>query len=121
MAECFGVSPITVFDEIDAGVGGAVADAVGARLRRLAKAHQMLCVTHLPQVAAYADRHFSVRKRVASGRTHAGIASLSSTERVEELARMLGGKRPTPASRRHASELLHAAARVVRPQSRSEA
>jgi len=112
---------VLVFDEIDAGVGGAVADAVGARLRRLAKAHQMLCVTHLPQVAAYADRHFSVRKQVASGRTHAGIASLSSTERVEELARMLGGKRATPASRRHASELLHAAGRVVRPQSRSEA
>jgi DNA repair protein RecN (Recombination protein N) len=112
---------VLVFDEIDAGVGGRVADAVGARLRRLAKAHQLLCITHLPQVAAYADRHFSVRKRVASGRTHAGIASLSSTERVEELARMLGGKQPTPASRRHASELLHAAGRGVRPQTRSEA
>jgi DNA repair protein RecN (Recombination protein N) len=112
---------VLVFDEIDAGVGGAVADAVGARLRRLADAHQLLCITHLPQVAAYADRHFSVRKRIASGRTHAGIASLSSKERVEELARMLGGKRPTPASRRHASELLHAAGRVVQPQSRSEA
>lgn len=112
---------VLVFDEIDAGVGGAVADAVGARLRRLAKAHQMLCITHLPQVAAYADRHFSVCKRVASGRTHAGIANLSSKERVEELARMLGGKRPTPASRRHASELLHAAGRVAPRQSRSEA
>jgi DNA repair protein RecN (Recombination protein N) len=112
---------VLVFDEIDAGVGGAVADAVGARLRGLAKAHQLLCITHLPQVAAYADRHFSVQKRVASGRTRAGIANLSSAERVEELARMLGGKRPTPASRRHASELLHAAGRVVRPQSRSEA
>jgi DNA repair protein RecN (Recombination protein N) len=112
---------VLVFDEIDAGVGGRVADAVGARLRRLATAHQLLCITHLPQVAAYADRHFSVRKRVASGRTHAGIASLSSTERVEELARMLGGKQPTPASRRHASERLHAAGRLVRPQSRSEA
>jgi DNA repair protein RecN (Recombination protein N) len=111
---------VLVFDEIDAGVGGAVADAVGARLQRLARTHQLLCVTHLPQVAAYADRHFRVRKRVASGRTHAGIASLSGHERVEELARMLGGKRPTPASRRHASELLHGAGRVARPQSRSE-
>jgi DNA repair protein RecN (Recombination protein N) len=111
---------VLVFDEIDAGVGGAVADAVGARLQRLARTHQVLCVTHLPQVAAYADRHFRVRKRVANGRTHAGIASLSSPERVEELARMLGGKRSTPASRRHAAELLHGAGRAARPQPRSE-
>jgi len=112
---------VLVFDEVDAGVGGAVADAVGARLRRLARSHQLICVTHLPQVAAYADRHFRVAKRVASGRTHAGIADLSGSERVEELARMLGGKRPTPASRRHATELLHAAGRVARTRPRSEA
>jgi DNA repair protein RecN (Recombination protein N) len=112
---------VLVFDEIDAGVGGAVADVVGARLQRLAHAHQLLCVTHLPQVAAYADRHFHVRKRVTSGRTRAGIASLSGGERVEELARMLGGKRPTTASRRHASELLEAAGRVTKQPTRSEA
>ena len=100
---------MVVFDEIDAGVGGAAADAVGARLQQLSRSHQLLCVTHLPQVAAYASRHFRVNKRVADGRTHAGIASLSADERVEELARMMGGKRPTVASRRHASELLQAA------------
>jgi len=110
-----------VFDEVDAGVGGAVADAVGARLQRLARHHQLLCVTHLPQVAAYADRHFRVRKRVQSGRTRAGIARVSGQERVDELARMLGGKSPTPASRRHASELLDAAGHPVPSQCRSEA
>jgi DNA repair protein RecN (Recombination protein N) len=112
---------VLVFDEVDAGVGGAVADAVGARLQRLARHHQLLCVTHLPQVAAYADRHFRVRKRVHSGRTRAGIARVSGQDRVDELARMLGGKRPTSASRRHASELLDAAGHPERPQCRSEA
>jgi DNA repair protein RecN (Recombination protein N) len=112
---------VVVFDEVDAGVGGAVADAVGSRLQRLARSIQLLCVTHLPQVAAYADRHFRVRKRVSRGRTHAGIANLSGSERVEELARMLGGKGPTPTSRRHASELLQAAGRARRGRVRSEA
>jgi len=110
-----------VFDEIDSGVGGAVADAVGARLQRLARSRQLLCVTHLPQVAAYADNHFRVRKRVASGRTHAGIVSLSGSERVEELARMLGGKSTTSTSRRHASELLNAAGRRAAPPPGREA
>jgi DNA repair protein RecN (Recombination protein N) len=112
---------IVVFDEVDAGVSGAVADAVGSRLQRLSRSNQLLCVTHLPQVAAYADRHFRVRKRVRRGRTHAGIADLSGSERVEELARMLGGRGPTPTSRRHASELLQAAGRVRRGRVRSEA
>jgi len=112
---------VLVFDEIDSGVGGAVADAVGARLQRLARSRQLLCVTHLPQVAAYADNHFRVRKRVASGRTHAGIVSLSGSERVEELARMLGGKSTTSTSRRHASELLNAAGRRAAPPPGREA
>jgi len=114
-------SRVLVFDEIDTGVSGAVADAVGARLKRLARGHQLLCVTHLPQVAAYADRHFRVSKRVAAGRTHAGIVDLSVDQRVEELARMLAGKQATPASRRHASEMLQAAGRVSSRVSRSEA
>lgn len=100
-----------VFDEVDTGVGGAVADAVGARLATLARSQQVLCVTHLPQVAAYADRHMRVRKRVRDGRTIAEIEDLGADGRVEELARMLGGKRPSEASRRHASELLTAAER----------
>ena len=105
---CFGCF---VFDEIDAGVGGAVADAVGGRLARLARSQQVLCVTHLPQVAAYADRHFSVRKRVEGRRTRAEIVSLSPKGRVDELARMLAAQQPTDASRRHASELITAASR----------
>jgi len=121
VAESEDAGRVLVFDEVDAGVGGAVADAVGARLQRLTRHHQLLCVTHLPQVAAYADRHFRVRKRVHSGRTRAGIARVSGQDRVDELARMLGGKRPTSASRRHASELLDAAGHPARPQCRSEA
>jgi len=103
-----------VFDEVDAGVGGAVADAVGARLARLAQRQQVLCVTHLPQVAAYADGHYRVVKRVTNNRTFAEIIGLSGEDRIEELARMLGGKRPTPVSRRHATELLTAASRTAR-------
>ncbi len=110
---------VVVFDEIDAGVGGAVADAVGARLRALAATRQLLCVTHLPQVAAYADRHFRVLKSVSGGRTHAGVADLCGAERIEELARMLAGRRPTPTSRKHAAELLEAAGRSARQRSRA--
>ena len=120
VAESLQARRVLVFDEIDAGVGGAVADAVGARLQRLAAGRQLLCITHLPQVAAYADLHFHVSKRVAGGRTHAGIAQLSASQRVEELARMLGGKKPTAAARRNASELLGAAGRRPRAVARSE-
>ena len=99
-----------VFDEVDAGIGGAVADAVGARLADLALRQQVLCVTHLPQVAAYADRHYHVEKRTSGGRTRAVVSPLSSDQRVDELARMLGGRRVTDASRRNAADLLAAAA-----------
>jgi DNA repair protein RecN (Recombination protein N) len=100
---------VLVFDEVDAGIGGAVADAVGARLSRLAGRHQVLCVTHLPQVAAYADRHLAIRKYERNGRTLAEIKDLAGEGRVGELARMLGGKKATPASLRHAAELLNSA------------
>jgi DNA repair protein RecN (Recombination protein N) len=80
-------------------------------LARLAERQQVLCVTHLPQVAAYADGHYRVIKRVSDNRTFAQIVGLSGEDRVEELARMLGGKRPTPVSRKHAAELLTAAGR----------
>lgn len=107
--EAPGRGRVLVFDEVDAGVGGAVADSIGERLSRLAGRHQVLCVTHLPQVAAYADRHYSVSKRVARGRTLAGIARLDPDGRVEELARMLGGREVSGASRRNAAELIRAA------------
>jgi DNA repair protein RecN (Recombination protein N) len=88
-----------------------VADAVGARLASLAERQQVMCVTHLPQVAAYADRHLAVRKFEKNGRTQARVSDLAGEERVGELARMLRGKKTTPASLRHASELLSAAGR----------
>ncbi|HEX6852416.1 MAG TPA: DNA repair protein RecN [Candidatus Polarisedimenticolaceae bacterium] len=101
-----GSGRVLVFDEVDAGVGGAVAAAVGARLGTLAGRHQVLCVTHLPQVAAHASRHYHVRKRVAEGRTSTDICALDGAARVEELARMLGGRELTEGARRNAEELL---------------
>jgi DNA repair protein RecN (Recombination protein N) len=109
-----------VFDEVDAGIGGSVADAVGGRLARLARKSQVLCVTHLPQVAAYADRHYHVRKRVLRGRTHAEVLLLAGEGRVDEMARMLGGREVTDASRRNAVDLLHAASGGARVSSRGK-
>jgi len=105
---------VLVFDEVDAGVSGGVAVAVGARLARLASRHQVLCVTHLPQVAAHGDGHYHVSKRVASGRTHTEIVPLTGEARVDELARMLGGRQATSASRENAAELLAEAAHIGR-------
>ncbi len=107
-----------VFDEVDAGVSGAVAVAVGARLARLAEMRQVLCVTHLPQVAAHADGHYHVSKRVASGRTHTAIAALEGEERVEDLARMLGGRQAGSAARNNAEELLAEAGRLGKGRGR---
>jgi DNA repair protein RecN (Recombination protein N) len=100
-----------VFDEVDAGIGGAVADAVGSRLAELSGRHQVLCVTHLPQVAAHADRHYHVAKRVVGKRTRAEVEPLTGDARVAELARMLGGREITAASRRNAQELIAGASR----------
>jgi DNA repair protein RecN (Recombination protein N) len=103
--------PTLVFDEVDAGVGGRAAVEVGRRLSRLARSHQVVVVTHLPQVAAYADRHLVVDK-VADGRglTRSGVRLLSDAERVVELARMLAGLEETRTGRAHAEELLATAA-----------
>jgi DNA repair protein RecN (Recombination protein N) len=103
-------APTLVFDEADAGVGGAEAAALGRKLQRLARGGQILVVTHLPQVASHADLHFRVSKRVQEGRTFAGVEALSPGERVEEVARMLAGKKVTPLSRSHAEEMIAAAA-----------
>ncbi|HEU4430269.1 MAG TPA: DNA repair protein RecN [Myxococcota bacterium] len=100
---------VLVFDEVDAGVGGAVAERVGATLASLASQHQVLCITHLPQIAAHADAHFAVRKREAAGRTVTGVEPLGAAERVDEIARMAGGERVTEATRKHARALLMAA------------
>ena len=81
-----------IFDEVDAGIGGRVADVVGRKLRTLGSAFQVLCITHLPQIAAYADSHFQIEKTVEGGRTRTTVVRLDEGRRVEELARMLGGE-----------------------------
>jgi DNA repair protein RecN (Recombination protein N) len=100
-----------VFDEVDAGIGGAEAEAVGRKLRRLARRGQILAVTHLPQVASCGNLHFRVAKRVAGGRTFAEVHRLDPPGRIEEVARMLAGKKVTASSLSHAAELLAAAER----------
>lgn len=101
-----------VFDEVDAGVGGRAAVEIGKRLALLARTHQVLVVTHLPQVAAFADRHLVVDKGMAAGVTRSGVTVLDPSERVAELARMLAGLDETETGRAHAEELLAAAEKV---------
>ncbi|MFO1459684.1 MAG: DNA repair protein RecN [Verrucomicrobiota bacterium] len=96
--------PVLVFDEVDANVGGETARAVGEKMRRIAQRHQVLCITHLAPVAAAGDIHFVVSKEVRDGRTESRVARLAAADRIEELARMLGGA--SAAARRHAEELL---------------
>jgi len=100
---------VLVFDEVDAGIGGAVAETVGRKLKALAKRHQVLCVTHLPQIASLADQHFSVRKRVEKGRTVTEAQSLGEDERIDEVARMLAGEAITESARKYARELVRQA------------
>lgn len=95
-----------VFDEVDAGIGGRVAEVVGRKLRSIAQRHQVLCVTHLPQIAALAEAHFVVTKRAQKSRTVAEVRSLEGEARVEEVARMLGGETITDTARRHAREMV---------------
>ena len=95
-----------VFDEVDSGIGGAVAETVGRSLKKLGRERQVLCVTHLPQVAAQADAQWSVSKAGGRGRISSAVSKLDRAGRVEELARMLGGSEITATTRRHAAELL---------------
>ena len=98
--------PTLIFDEVDTGIGGAVAEVVGRLLRELGDRHQVLCVTHLPQVAARGTQHFRVSKSSSGGSTVSDIQLLNEPGRVDELARMLGGMTITDTTRRHASEML---------------
>ena len=95
-----------VFDEVDAGIGGAVAEVVGRKLAALARHHQVICITHLPQIAKFGDHHFKISKHVASGRTRTAITLLSADDRTREIARMLGGEKITRVTLEHARELL---------------
>lgn len=100
--------PTFLFDEVDAGVGGAIAERVGRRLFALSQNHQVICITHLPQIASLADHHYFVEKKSVNDRIVTTIRELSETERVEELARMLGGVQITDLTRRHAKEMISA-------------
>jgi DNA repair protein RecN (Recombination protein N) len=96
--------PVLIFDEVDANIGGETARAVGQRIHRIAQRHQVLCITHLAPVAAAGDAHYVVTKELVSGRAESRIRKLEPDERVDELARMLGGA--SAAAKRHAEELL---------------
>jgi len=95
-----------IFDEVDAGIGGATAEVVGEKLQALARFHQILCITHLPQIASKAQTHFQVKKQVIDGRTQTLIAELTEKERVEEIARLLAGREITPQALAHAREMM---------------
>ncbi len=97
-----------VFDEIDTGIGGRAAEAVGKKLKTLARANQVLCVTHLPQIAAFADHHYVIEKKVSAGRARTIICPVAGEERTEEIARMLSGAKLTETSRKHAEQLIKA-------------
>ncbi|MGC2698165.1 MAG: DNA repair protein RecN [Candidatus Angelobacter sp.] len=103
-----GAQRTLVFDEIDTGIGGRAAEAVGKKLKSLARANQVLCITHLPQIASFADHHYLIEKREAAGRTRTLVRALSQEERTEEIARMLSGAKLTETSRQHAEQLLKA-------------
>jgi DNA repair protein RecN (Recombination protein N) len=98
--------PTLIFDEVDAGIGGRVAEIVGRMLKELGGRHQVMCITHLPQVAAAADQQWQVAKRTANGRVLSRVTVLDRQQRVEEIARMLGGVKITETTRRHAAEML---------------
>ncbi len=95
-----------IFDEVDSGIGGATAEVVGEKLETLARFHQILCITHLPQIASKAQTHFQVKKQVMEGRTQTLIAKLTDKERVEEIARLLAGREITPQALAHAREMI---------------
>ena len=95
-----------VFDEIDIGIGGRAAEAVGQKLKALSRAQQVLCITHLPQIAAFADQHFLIEKSDKSGRTQTAVRLMADAERTEEIARMLSGAKLTDTSMKHAEQML---------------
>ena len=101
--------PTLVFDEVDSGIGGATSALVGEKLKRVAAGQQVLCITHLPQVAAFADHHLKVEKVVEEGRTRTLVSSLDAEERVKEMARMLGGMKITEKTIEHAKEMIEQA------------
>jgi DNA repair protein RecN (Recombination protein N) len=110
---------VLVFDEIDANVGGRLGSIIGNKLRALAAHHQVLCITHLPQIASYGDRHLTVRKEVVGDATETKVRTMDGPERLQELAEMIGGQRITDTTRAQAQELLDAARAGAEPQTKS--
>ena len=106
-----GPAGLYVFDEVDAGVGGAVAEVIGRKIHEVSEHSQVLCITHLPQISVYADAHYRVHKEVVGERTKSDITQLSEAERLEEIARMLGGVQVTEQARAAAQALLRSASR----------
>ena len=103
-----GAQRTLVFDEIDTGIGGRAAEAVGKKLKALARGNQVLCVTHLPQIATFADHHYLIEKKESAGRTHTSIRRVTGDERTEEVARMLSGAKLTETSLKHAEQMIKA-------------
>ncbi len=103
---------VLIFDEVDSGIGGAMAEVVGKKLKELSRHHQVICVTHLPQIACFADQHHSVRKEVKSGRTTTLVDRLDKESIVDEIARMLGGVKVTEKTKAHAREMIESAKRT---------
>jgi DNA repair protein RecN (Recombination protein N) len=97
-----------VFDEIDTGIGGRAAESVGKKLKSLARSNQVLCVTHLPQIATFGDHHYVIEKKESGGRTRTSIRAVTGEERTEEVARMLSGAKLTETSRKHAEQMIKA-------------
>ena len=102
-----------VFDEVDSGIGGATAEIVGRKLKDVAAHHQVICITHLPQIACYGDSHLRVVKKVAGGRTTTKVDELDDEQKIEEISRMLGGVDLTEMTRDHAREMLASAGVVM--------
>ncbi len=107
-----GERQVLIFDEVDSGIGGAIAEVVGRKLKELSRYHQVICVTHLPQIACFADRHYSVKKEVKGGRTITRVIPLEKESVIDEIARMLGGMRITEKTKAHAKEMLEEARRL---------
>jgi DNA repair protein RecN (Recombination protein N) len=103
-----GAQRTMVFDEIDTGIGGRAAEAVGKKLKSLSRSNQLLCVTHLPQIATFADHHYLIEKKAVGGRTRTTVHLITGEERTEEIARMLSGAKLTETSRKHAEQMLKA-------------
>ncbi len=104
----WGTQRTMVFDEIDTGIGGRAAEAVGKKLKALARANQVLCVTHLPQIATFADHHYVIEKKQSAGRARTTVRRIEGEERTEEVARMLSGAKLTDTSRKHAEQMIKA-------------